>query len=110
MISKIPCRDCALCYIGETAQWYNEREKQHKRCIQNQDGNNALFRHIKTTGHEIAWDKVEFIAVETRTQCRKMKESFYINMYAAKNGVMNPSDGTQKDTCWNMIIPILHNI
>ena len=59
---------------------------------------NALFRHIRTTGHKIAWDKVEFIAFETRTQCRKMKESFYINMYAAKNGVMNPRDGTQKDS------------
>jgi len=110
LIYKIPCRDCTLCYIGETAQWYDEREKQHKRCIRNQDENNALFRHIRTTGHEIAWDKVEFIAFETRTQCRKMKESFYIDMYAAKNGVMNPRDGTQKDTCWNMIIPILNKI
>ena len=110
MIYKIPCRDCTLCYIGETAQWYDEREKQHKRCIRNQDENNALFRHIRTTGHEIAWDKVEFIAFETRTQCRKMKESFYIDMYAAKNGVMNPRDGTQKDTCWNIIIPILNKI
>ena len=72
--------------------------------------NNALFRHIRTTGHEIAWDKVEFIAFETRTQCRKMKETFYIDMYAAKNGVMKPRDGTQKDTCWNMIIPILNKI
>ena len=30
LIYKIPCRDCSLCYIGETAQWYDEREKQHK--------------------------------------------------------------------------------
>ena len=32
------------------------REKQHKRCIRNQDENNALFRHIKATGYDIAWD------------------------------------------------------
>ena len=63
-IYKIPCRDCSLCYIGETAQWYDDAE------------NNALFRHIRATGHQIAWDKVEFIAFERRTQCRKMKESF----------------------------------
>jgi hypothetical protein len=53
---------------------------------------------------------VEFIAFERRTQCRKMKESFFIDMYAAKDGVMNPRDGTQKDTCWNTIIPILNKI
>ena len=110
LIYKIPCRDCSLCYIGETAQWYDEREKQHKRCIRNHDENNALFRHIRETGHDIAWDKVEFIAFERRTQCRKMKESFFIDMYAAKDGVMNPRDGTQKDTCWNTIIPILNKI
>ena len=39
-----------------TAQWYDEREKQHKRCIRNHDENNALFRHIRATGHEIARD------------------------------------------------------
>ena len=33
LIYKIPCNDCKLCYIGETAQWYDEREKQHKLCI-----------------------------------------------------------------------------
>ena len=93
-------------------------EKQHNGTMKEKNSINDasetkmiiiyVFRHIRTTGHEIAWDKVEFIAFETKTQCRKMKESFYIDMYAAKNGVMNPRDGTQKDTCWNMIIPILN--
>ena len=50
LIYKIPCRDCTLCYIGETAQWYDEREKQHERCIRNQDDNNALFRHQNNRG------------------------------------------------------------
>ena len=104
LIYKIPCQDCKLCYIGETAQWYDEREKQHKRCVRNQDENNALFRHIKETGHDIAWERVEFLEFEQRTYCRKMKESFFIDMYAAKDGVMNPRDGTQKDSCWNTII------
>ena len=31
-------------------------------------------------------------------------------MYAAKNEVMNPRDGTQKGTCWNTIIPIPNKI
>ena len=86
LIYKIPCQDCKLCYIGETAQWYDEREKQRKRCVRNQDDNNALFRHIKETGHSIAWERVEFLEFEQRTYCRKMKESFFINIYAAKDG------------------------
>ena len=43
VIYKIPCKDCKLSYIGETSQWYDERESQHRRCIRNQDENNALF-------------------------------------------------------------------
>ena len=35
---------------------------------------------------------------------------FFTDMYAAKDGVMNPRDGTQKDTCWNTIIRILNKI
>ena len=110
LIYKIPCQDCKLCYIGETAQWYGERGKQHMRCVRNQDDNNALFRHIKETGHNTACEQVEFLEFEQRTYCRKMKESFFIDMYAAKDGVMNPRDGMQKDTCWNAIIPILNKV
>ena len=63
-----------------TAQSFDEREKQLKRCIQNQDENNALFRNIRATGHKIAWDKVEFVAFGRRAQCRKMQELFFINI------------------------------
>jgi len=39
-----------------------------------------------------------------------MKESFFIDMYAVKDGVMNPRVGTQQDTRWNTNIPILNKI
>jgi len=77
VIYKIPCRDCKLSYIGETSQWYDERESQHKRCIRNQDENNGIFRHIRDTGHDIAWETVQFLDFNQRTLCRKMKESFF---------------------------------
>ena len=92
---------------GETSQWYDERESQHRRCIRNQDENNGIFRHMKDTGHDIAWEKVEFLDYDQRTPCRKMKESFLIDIHAAIDGVMNPRDGTQKDACWNSLITIL---
>ena len=34
--------------------------KSSIRCVCNQDDNNALFRHIKETGHSFAWERVEF--------------------------------------------------
>jgi len=107
VIYKIQCKDCKLSYIGETSQWYDERESQHRRCIRNQDENNGIFRHMKDTGHDIAWEKVEFLDYDQRTPCRKMKESFLIDIHAAIDGVMNPRDGTQKDACWNSLITIL---
>ena len=110
LLHRIPCRDCSLCYTLERQHCGMIREKQHKRWIRNQDENNALFRHVRATERDIALDKGEFIAFKRRTQCRKMKESFFIDMYAVKNGEMNPRDGTQKDTCWNRIIPILNTI
>ena len=68
---------------------------------------NGIFRHIKDTGHNIAWEKVEFLDFDQRTPCRKMKESVLIDIHAAIDGVMNPRDGTQKDACWNCFITIL---
>ena len=28
VVYKIPCASCDFCYIGETSQWFDEREKQ----------------------------------------------------------------------------------
>ena len=84
VVYKIPCRDCKLSYIGETSQWYDERESQHRRCIQNQDENNGILRHIRDTGHDIAWENVQFRDFDQRTPCGKMKESFLIDIHASK--------------------------
>ena len=107
VIYKIPCKDCKLSYIGDVLQWYDERESQHRRCIRNQDENHRIFWHIIDTGHDIAWEKVVFLDFDQRTPCRKMKESFLIDIHASIDGVMNPRDGTQKDACWNSLITIL---
>jgi len=44
------------------------------------------------------------------TYLNKMKVFFFIDVYAAQDGILNPRDGTQKDFCWNTIIPILNKI
>ena len=68
------------------------------------------IRHIRDTGHNIAWENVQFLDYDQRTPCRKMKESFLIDIHTSIDEVINPRDGTQKDACWNSLISILKNV
>ena len=36
-VYQIPCKDCEKIYSGETSQWFDERESQHKRAVSNKD-------------------------------------------------------------------------
>ena len=104
---RVPCLNCSFCYIGETSQWWDEREKQHKRCIKNQDERNSFWVHLKDNpDHVIGWDKVSFMAFDSRYSQRRMKESFLIDIFANK-GIMNIEDGMKKDACWNVLFPSL---
>ena len=84
-----------------------ENHNMHQRCTQNQDRNHGIFRHTRDTGHDVAWGNVQFLDFVENTLCRKMKESFLIDVHASVDGVMNPRDRTQKDACWNSLISIL---
>ena len=107
IIYKIPCTSCNFCYIGETSQWFDEREKQHKRCVKNCDSNNGIYKHLeKHPDHVIAWDKATILDYERNYYARKMKESIYIDLFA-KTGIMNLEDGMKKNHCWSAIMPIL---
>ena len=104
---RVPCLNCSFCYIGETSQWWDEREKQHKRCIKNQDERNSFWVHLKDNpDHVIGWDKVSFMAFDSRYSHRRMKESFLIDIFAHR-GIMNIEDGMKKDACWNVLFPSL---
>ena len=86
---RVPCLNCSFCYIGETSQWWDEREKQHKRCIKNQDERNSFWVHLKDNpDHVIGWDKVLFMAFDSHYSHRRMKKSFLIDIFAHR-GIMN---------------------
>ena len=104
---KIPCDTCSFCYIGETSQWFDEREVQHKRSMKNCDMNNGIYMYmLKHPDHVIAWEKATFLDYDRNYYARRMKESFYIDIFS-KTGTMNLEDGMQKNQCWNAILPIL---
>jgi len=107
VVYKITRETCNFCYIGETSQWFDERETQHKRSVKNCDSNNGIYMHIlKHPDHVIAWDKATFLDYDRNFYARRMKESFYIDIFS-KSGTMNLEDGMLKNQCWNAILPIL---
>jgi len=107
VIYKIPCATCDFCYVGETSQWFDERESQHKRSMRNCDSNNGIYMHIaKHPDHAIAWEKTTFLDYDRNFYARRMKESLYIDIFS-KTGTMNLEDGMYKNHCWNAIMPIL---
>ena len=57
---RVPCLHCHYSYIGETSQWWDKREKQHKRCIKNQDENNSFWQHLNRT-QIMRSDEVRFV-------------------------------------------------
>jgi hypothetical protein len=63
--------------------------------------------HLKDNpDHVIGWDKVSFMAFDSRYSHRRMKESFLIDIFAYR-GIMNIEDGMKKDACWNVLFPSL---
>ena len=62
VIYKIPCATCNFCNVGETSQWFDERESQHKRSMRNCASTNGIYMHItKHPDHTIAWEKTTFL-------------------------------------------------
>ena len=60
-VYQIPCKDCEKIYIGETSQWFDERESQHKCTVSNKDTTNGIAQHVYETSHIINWEKAELI-------------------------------------------------
>ena len=104
---RVPCLSCSFSYVGETSQWWDERESQHKRSVKNKDENNSFYIHLKDNpDHVIGWEQVSFLASDSRYNQRRMKESFLIDIFS-HTGVMNIEDGMKKDACWNVLLPSL---
>ena len=86
---RVPCLNCSFCYIGETSQWWDERESQHKRSIKNNDSNNSFFMHLREyPDHVIRWEQVTFLACDSCYSQRRSKTLILIDVFLYK-GVMN---------------------
>ena len=63
--------------------------------------------HLKDNpDHILRWEKVSFLACDTRYNYRRMQESILIDIFS-HTGAMNIEDGMKKHACWNVLLPSL---
>ena len=99
MIYRIQCSDCEMCYVGETGKKLRERIKQHKE--QERD-RNAIYKHIRDTGHLVDWSEVKVLGQEGRRTVRKWKEARFIEVEGEK--VMNWNSGLKINEQWDKLL------
>ena len=102
---QIPCKDCEKIYIGETSQWFDERESQHKRAASNKHTTNGIAQHVYETSHIINWERRNLLTPTNTNETEKLKKlCIYINDFAPGNGdfgcLMNQDMGTYIDPIW----------
>ena len=61
VIYRIQCSDCEMCYVGETGKKLRERIKQHKDDDRLERDRNAIYKHIRDTGHLVDWSEVKVL-------------------------------------------------
>jgi len=102
VIYRIQCSDCEMCYVGETGKRLKERIKQHKADIRLERDRNAIYKHIRDTGHLVDWSEVKVLGQEDRRTVRKWKEARFIEVEGGK--AMNWNAGLKIDDQWDKLL------
>jgi hypothetical protein len=96
-------------YVGETKKILDERLKQHQRAVEKEDEKNAIFRHIKETGHEMDWEGANIVEKEKNWYRRRVLESMHIKKVNKEGGHMNHNVGMKISTVWESEIKEICN-
>lgn len=75
IVYQIPCQDCPNVYIGQTAQYLENRLKGHKYDKKNKT---ALTKHESTTNHKMNYQETKILATEYNKHKREFLEMIYI--------------------------------
>ena len=102
VIYRIQCSDCEMCYVGETGKKLRERIKQHKDDVRLERDRNAIYKHIRDTGHLVDWSEVKVLGQEGRRTVRKWKEARFIEVEGEK--VMNWNSGLKINEQWDKLL------
>lgn len=80
-VYSIKCRDCSLCYWGETGKTIDFRFKQHKSYIRNGDERKAVFQHVSNHDHVLDWNQSGSVLHATDWYTRNIVESALISSF-----------------------------
>ena len=53
VVYKIPCKDCNLCYIGETSKQVISRVEEHKENANQKYMSSLIYQHIARENHNM---------------------------------------------------------
>jgi hypothetical protein len=98
VVYEIACNDCADKYIGETAQAYGTRLKEHLRKT---GSHSAVAEHITNKGHTANEQDSKVGAREDKFWRRKIHEAIVIRDTCQK---MNRDQGLQLPPVYNKIL------
>ena len=79
VVYRINCKDCEASYVGQTGRHLKERIKEHKKLVET--GNTAhsgVAEHAFEAHHEINFDNIEVIHVESNQKRRLVSEAITI--------------------------------
>lgn len=77
VIYKMPCRDCEVCYIGETGRALRERLKEHEKDVIKKNIKSNVYHHVRDTDHLFDFKNTKLLDTEPQKYKRLHLESIY---------------------------------
>ena len=104
IVYKYTC-ECGKHYVGQTAQPFHKRHKQHmydlKPTIDINDVKHATAKHQRCTGHMLRWDYPEIVACPKWRSQLNAYENIAIGQYkAAPPQGLNQDNGPKISPTW----------
>ncbi|EZA58083.1 hypothetical protein X777_01464 [Ooceraea biroi] len=79
IVHKLDCKDCDLCYIGQTKRYLDTRINEHRAGIKKHSGNlSVVSNHRLTNDHDFDWSKRNILHYESNNRKREIAEMFCV--------------------------------
>ena len=84
-VYRIPCDDCAKCYIGETKRALKLRIREHEANCRNHKQHSAVVDHSEIS-HSWGFNRAVIVNTQRNTIKRKIAESLFIKSHSTVDG------------------------